>query len=282
LITFWQHHKQAIPDSIRIAGGVQGGVYNEFSKELATRISAEHQVSSEILPSGGSLENRERLLSGKVDLAPMQATAISGDQLCVVAPLFYELLYVLAKTDSNIESIGDLRGHRVAIGPPGSGSRATAELVFESLDLTPDLVIRDVIDWQQLFSDELPDAAMVCVGRGSPLISQLMADGRWRIVPIPTGIQISLQHPTLRPMTIQSNELPPEQSHPAGIPTVGTTAFLAACHDTPSELVVAALAALYQEPSPCDGMIPRHRAAEWQGLAFHRAARQYFAELKKQ
>jgi hypothetical protein len=195
--------------------------------------------------------------------------------------LFYELVYVLAKTDSSIQSIGDLRGHHVAIGPPGSGSRATAELVFDSLNLTPDLVIRDVIDWQQLFSDAAPDAAMVCIGRGSPLISKLLADGRWRIVPIPTGIQISLQHPTLRPMTIEPDELPGEHWQSSGVPTVGTTAFLAACQDTPSELVVAALRALYDEPSPCVGLIPRHRAAEWQGYAFHPAARHYFAELQK-
>ena len=104
LITLWQHHKKAMPDTVRIAGGVQGGVYNEVSTELANRVGAAHQVGTEVFPSGGSVENRDRLLAGMIDLAPMQATAISGDHLCVVAPLFYEVVYLLAQVDSGIES----------------------------------------------------------------------------------------------------------------------------------------------------------------------------------
>ncbi len=256
-----------------------------FQRNLPIVSEATHGVTTKILPSGGSLDNRDRLLSGEVDLAPMQATAISGDPLCVVAPLFYEVLYVLAKVDSEIRSIDDLRGHRVAVGPPGSGSRATAELVLSSLGLTPDLVTRDVIDWQQLFSDDAPDAAMLCIGQGSPLVSKLLTDGQWRVLAVPRGVQISLEHPTLRPMTIEADELSGMLTGDAavkGISTVGTTAFLAARNDTPSELVVAVLDALYQEPPPFIGLIPRDQSAEWQGLAFHPAARQYFVDLQTQ
>ena len=281
-ITIWQIHKESMPDMIRIAGGLEGGVYSDLSSELARRIGKAHGVDTEIKASGGSLDNRDRLLSGLVDLAPMQATAISGENLCVIAPLFYEVVYVLAKVDSDIRSISDLRGHTVAVGPPGSGSRATAELIFDSLSMTPDLVTRVVMDWQRLFSDDAPDAAMICIGRGSPLVSKLMANGRWRPVPVLRGVQISLQHPTLRPMTIERDPLSVQGGMDEGIATVGTTAFLAAREDTPSELVVAVLKALYEEPMPLLGMIPRNQAAEWQGLAFHPAARRYFADLRTQ
>ncbi len=40
------------------------------------------------------------------------------------------------------------------------------------------------------------------------------------------------------------------------------------------------LNALYDEPPPCIGLIPRTQAAEWQGLAFHPTARKYFAALQ--
>jgi TRAP transporter TAXI family solute receptor len=278
LLTFWQMHKEAMPDMIRIAGGVEGGVYSGVSAELARRIESHHPVQTEMTQSGGSIDNRDRLLSGLVDLAPMQATAISGDNLCVIAPLFYELLYVLAKTDSDIQSIEDLRGHHVAIGPHGSGSRATAELVFKSLNLTPELVVREVMDWGQLFSDEAPDAAMVCIGRRSRLVTDLLSTGRWRVVPIEQRITISLEHPTLFSMTIEPGELPANVGVTVGIPTVGTTAFLAARQDTPSELVLAVLNALYEDPSPVKELIPRSQAAEWQGLLFHDAARDYYQE----
>lgn len=283
-IAIWQINKEAMPHRVRIAGGIEGGIYNDVSSELATRVAKAHGVNVEVVSSGGSLDNRDRLLRGVIDLAPMQATSISGDQLRVVAPLFYEVLYVLARADSNVQSIEDLRGRRVAVGPQKSGSRATAELVFQSLGLTPDLVTRVVIDWSELMNDQTPDAAMVCIGRGSPLISALLADGRWRLVAIPRGDRISLQHPTLRPLTIEPSELRFASENrgtspvTAGVATVGTTAFLTARVDTPSELVLAALHGLYERPPLCEDLIPRHTAAEWQGLAFHQAARRYFSE----
>ncbi|QDT01869.1 Serine/threonine-protein kinase PrkC [Rubripirellula lacrimiformis] len=276
LATLWNQHKQAMPPSIRIAGGLTNGIYSNLSTELAQRIMAKHAVQTEIVSSNGSLDNRTQLLNYQVDLAPLQATAINGDQLCVVAPLFYEVLYVLAKTESVIVSLDDIAGHPVAVGAQGSGSRATAELVFDSLNLNNETVRRVVMAWEKLDDPQAPDVAMICIGRGSPIVTQLLDSGRWRLIPVPQGIQIALQHPTLRPMTIETSDHPGIQLPPTGVPTLGTTAFLAARHDTPSELVTEVLHALYLPPEPCLGLIPRRRAAEWQGLAFHPAARKFY------
>ncbi len=278
LATWWNQHKDQMPNSIRVAGGLEGGVYNDLSSKLATRVSQRHGIRAEVVASNGSLDNRARLLSYQIDVAPMQATAMSGDHVCVIAPLFYEILYVLAKKDSAIESIGELAGHAVAVGPEGSGSRATAEMVFDSLGLDETAVRRQVIAWDDLFEDSSLDAAMICIGRGSPLVTRLLERGEWRLVPLTEGIEISLQHPTLRPMSIEPTDHPKIDLPGNGIPTVGTTAFLAARDDTPADLVTAMLEALYQEPAPCIGLIPRRRAAEWQGLAFHPAARVFFSQ----
>ncbi|MCG8653526.1 MAG: TAXI family TRAP transporter solute-binding subunit, partial [Pirellulales bacterium] len=278
MMVFWQHHRNTMPDVVQIAGGLDGGVYNDVSQALAQRVEDDHAVQTHVIPSNGSIDNRQRLLAGQVDLAPMQGTAIIGDEICVVAPLFYEAIHVLARRDTSIQTVDDLHGHRVAVGPPGSGSRSTAELVFDSLGMTEDKVQREVIPWPELHKKDAPDAAIICIGRKSPLVSKLLASGRWRLVPIPSRIQISLQHPMLRPMTIGASEYSGIDLPEQGIATVGTTAFLAACQDTPSELVLAALEALYQEPPLCLGQISREHAEEWKGLAFHPAARAYFEQ----
>jgi TRAP transporter TAXI family solute receptor len=284
MMLMWQRHSQTIPSVVRVAGGVEDGIYNDFSQKLADRVKTAHGVETQVIASGGSVDNRDHLLAGLVDLAPMQATAITGDHLCVVAPLFYELLYVLARTESGIMSMADLRGRDVAVGPIGSGSRATAELVLASLQMTEQEVPRIVIDWSELSAKDTPEAAMLCIGRGSSLVKRLLSDGRWRLIPIENGIQISLHHPTLRPMTIESNEY--RANNPSikigeGLPTVGTTAYLAAREDSPSQLVIAALGALYATPTPFADLIPQSQVAEWQGLAFHPAARHYFLELSR-
>ncbi|TWU58777.1 Serine/threonine-protein kinase PrkC [Rubripirellula tenax] len=283
-LTVWHQRKDAIPSFIRIAGGLEGGVYSDLSSVLASRVARNHGTLTEVVSSNGSVDNRRRLLDYEIDLAPMQATVIDGDHLCVVAPLFYELLYVLVRSESNVTSLADLEGRRVAVGPQGSGSRTTAELIFDSLQLDDDAVHREVVDWQTLSSDGNQeseagiDVAMICIGQGSPLVTRLMAERKWRLIPVTEGIQIALQHPTLRPMSIEASDHPGIELPATGIPTVGTTAFLAARDDSPGELVTAMLDALYEDPAPCYGLISRRHAAEWQGLAFHPAARRFYRE----
>ena len=278
LFTIWRHQQQTMPNVVRVAGGIDDGVYNNVSIEIANRLQVAYDITTETIATSGSLDNRNRLLHGQVDIAPMQATAISGDRLRVIAPLFYEVLYVIARQDSQINSINDLYGHRVAVGPEGSGSRATAELVLASLDFSGDAVQREIIDWELLEEPDAPSAAMICIGRGSPLVRELLNSGTWRLVTIPDGIEIALAHPTLRPMTISPSEFPSIDLAANEIQTVGTTAFLAADADAPADLVRGVLEALYQEPELCVGLMPRYQAAEWQGLAFHPEARRFFQQ----
>ena len=284
-IAMLQSYRDAIPKTVRFAGGIDGGRYTDISNALADRIKKSHGVETLIIDSGGSLDNRNRLMRGEIDLAPMQATAISGNHLRVVAPLFYELVYVFAHKDSKIKSLDDLKNATVAIGPDGSGSQAAAEFVFESLGFDQTSVNRQVSGWHELFSDQPPDAAMICIGRGSVLITRLIESGQWRLIPIHQNFRISRQHPTLRPMMISPEDFLPNDSQRSdrvstwpteGVPTVGTTGFLAAMDDAPAELVVAALESLYADPPLGMDLIPRSNAAEWQGLAFHPAARRFY------
>ena len=273
-----------MPGQVRIAGGLQDGVYNTISTSIADALTANHGVGTFVIPSGGSLDNQRRLRDAEVDLAPMQASAINGGHLCVVSPLFYEAVHVLVRDGSGIVRVEDLPGHRVAVGPKGSGSRLAAELVFDSLGFSPDDCPREVIAWADLQLDTAPDAAVVCIGKGSKMVSDLLESKRWRLVPITDGIQIALDHPTLQPMTIKSAEYPGGHLIPAtGITTVGTTAFLAARVDAPSQMIDGVLDSLYRNESAADrfgniALIPRQQVAEWQGLNFHPAARKFFAE----
>ena len=276
LLQVWHHYNNVLPQSIRLAGGLDGGVYNDISQSIADRLVDHYGVEVQASPTRGSFDNRERLLAGDVHLAPMQAAAISGDQLCVVAPLFYEAVHVVVRSDMPVQTIEDLADHDVAVGPPQSGSRRTAELIFDSLQLTPPIRPLEVPGWSEMHRSDAPKAAVICIGKGSSLVSRLLTSGQWKLVPIPSAIQISLQHPTLRPMHIHSNEYVDANLPQGGIATVGTTAFLAAQQDTPGDLVNAALHVLYEDPTIFPSLISRSNAAEWQGLAFHPVARRYF------
>ena len=275
-LTVIQQSRQAMPRHVVLAGGIPGGVYDDLAERLASRLSQTNSVETSCISSSGSLDNRARLLARDVLLAPMQASAVNDERLCVVAPLFFEAVHLLARDDSGVTSITQLAGHRCAVGPDGSGSRIAAELVFDSFELTPEVLPREVTPWINLASDDAPDVAVICIGRGNRLVAELLTSGRWKLLPIENGIRVSLQHPTLRPMTISADEYDGAALPTLGIDTVGTTAFLAAQLDSPDILVEATLTALYQSPEIIRGLIPLSRAAEWQGLAMHPAARRFY------
>lgn len=277
--TVFQYYRNVIPDTIRIAGGIEGGVYNVVSEKLISRIAEANNVDDVFKQTGGSIANREGILSGEVHLAPMQATAIEGNQLCLVAPLFYEVVYVLAKKDSSIRTVHDLSG-KIAVGPASSGSKHTAELVLESLGLDDVELVSG--SWSNHYDPTLPqpEAAMVCIGRRSEIMKKLMDSGMWRLVPIPVGTRerISLRHPTLRPISVEPSEFPGEAIPAGGIPTVGTTAFLVTKKNAPSDLIRASLEALYSPPALREGMIPKSGYSDWRGFVFHDEARRYYEE----
>ena len=273
--------RRSMPQRVLIAGGSQGGIYTDVSTKLSQRLLAKHDVEVVVSPTEGSMDNRARLIAGEIHLAPMEASAISGGSLRVVAPLFYEAVHVLVREDSGIASVSDLRGRRIAVGPHGSGSRSTAEFVFESLDLGVDDAKRVEIAWPELYENDAPEAAVICIGCGSHLVSDLLSDGHWNLIAIPNSVAMALRHPTLRPMKIEPGDYQELKIPKDGIDTVGTTAFLAGTVDTPDALVEAALEAVYAEPAFLVGLIPRDRAAEWQGLAFHPIARKYFLAYHK-
>lgn len=269
-------YQERMPGEIRVGGGLEGGVYDDLSAELARRIGAKYGVESSMVSTEGSLDNRQRVLSGELDLAPMQSSAIHGGQLCVVAPLFYEAVHVLARRDTGIASFADLRGKTVAVGPEGSGSRLAAELLFDSSDFGEGALQRVIMPWSRLSSDPTIDAAVLCIGRGSTLVTELLRDEQFILVPIPEAIRVALDHPTLLPLSILPEDYPHADIPSAGLQTVGTTAFLAARIDTPDVLVTAALEAIYQDPPLIRGMIPRRYAAEFRGMQLHPAARAFF------
>ncbi|EKJ99024.1 serine/threonine protein kinase [Rhodopirellula baltica SH28] len=279
----WQQRiNNAMPTQIRIAGGLPGGLYNRVSEQLSKTLQSQTSVPCEVIGTNGTWDNRERLIAGEFELAPIQATAVNGETLRVVAPLFYEAVHVLIRDDSEIDSVEDLSGQRIAVGPHGSGSRRAAEMVLESLGLSESVSPRVEMPWDTLQETNpkvSAEAAIICIGVGSDLVTRMLAEQRWHLLPLPDGVSIALQHPTLHAMTIATDAYAGSSIPPSGIHTVGTTAFLVCRDSAPDPLIESTLQALYEEPSIV-GLIPARQAAEWQGLAFHRISRRYYDDLE--
>jgi TRAP transporter TAXI family solute receptor len=101
----------------------------------------------EVSPSPtASVQNAHRLAAGEIDFGFMAANwigrAVNGEApfaqkiaLRMVAPMNAGPLFFVARSDSGLRTVGDLRGRRVVVGPQHSGMAQHAHVMFGALGL---------------------------------------------------------------------------------------------------------------------------------------------------
>ena len=135
-------------------GGVTGVYYPAGGAicRLVNRDRAEHGIRCGVESTGGSVFNINAIRSGELEFgvaqSDMQYHAVNGsqqfeetgafDELRAVFSLHPEPFTVVARADAGISSFEDLRGKRVNIGNPGSGQRATMDVVLDAMGWTVD------------------------------------------------------------------------------------------------------------------------------------------------
>lgn len=132
---------------ISIATGAVTGVYYPAGGSICHLVNIgrkDHGIRCTIESTGGSGDNIDKLRSGEVEFGVVQSDihyqALKGlsqyaalgpfTELRSVMALYPEPFTVMARKDSGIRTIADLRGHRINIGNPGSGHRGTMEQVM--------------------------------------------------------------------------------------------------------------------------------------------------------
>ncbi|WP_375176558.1 TAXI family TRAP transporter solute-binding subunit [Marinobacter mobilis] len=130
-------------------GGVTGVYYPAGGAicRLVNMDRKEHGIRCSVESTGGSVYNLNAIRQGELDLAVAQSDwqyhAFNGtngfaedgpnEDLRAVFSLHPEPFTVVAAKGSNINSFEDLEGKRVSVGNPGSGQRATAEVLMEAM-----------------------------------------------------------------------------------------------------------------------------------------------------
>ncbi len=270
-------HDRSMPQHLSIAAGSPGGMYHTLASQLSANLELTTRNHPTVYTTDGSKENMERLLDRRVDLALLQGTSVRSGRVSVVAPMYFEALHLLVRADKPIYQLEDLRGHRVAVGTSDSGTREVVEILLENDALTIGDFEALPFDLPAVKSDSTVDAAFAVIKVGHSRITELLLNGVFKLIPIANSQSISLNEPTVRPFEISPSDY--QGLIASSIQTIATPAFLTARLDTSSRLVEECLNAIYASKSPIDGLIPAERAAHWQGLPLHPAARRYFEKF---
>jgi len=176
-----------------LAGAISRIVYN--AKDLNLRATVES--------SGASVANAQLIGAGDADFALLQNDIAYYAYNGAVLPAFKdrpirnmgglftiypELVHVVATQASGVKSVRDLRGKRVVLGPPGSGTEQNALQLLEAHGLREaDLARAERID-AAAAADQLKDgrvdAAFFTTGLGSAVIVDAFLTGKVVLVPV--------------------------------------------------------------------------------------------------
>ena len=136
-------------ERVTMLGGPPAGMFGIFATGIGTYLSkAVPNLNVSVAATAGSVENLRRVDAADAEIGISFAGDVhegynglekfQGKPLTnvrAVGVVFMGVAHVIAYGDSGIKTVDDLAGKRVAVGNPGSGTFATAERVFRSLNL---------------------------------------------------------------------------------------------------------------------------------------------------
>jgi TRAP transporter TAXI family solute receptor len=280
LIVVWFLTRPIVPNPIRIAAGKPGGLYDEFARALKGPLSLEEKYGVELLPTDGAVDNQELLWQGEADLAILQGGAVSMEGLAGVVPLYHEVVHVIARKGRGIESVKDLIGKNIIIGPKNSGMRRAAQSLFEHYGLQTDC---PPAYFTELSVDATWDGAIVTTGLMNKDLRKLLHTGLFELIPIESHRALALRYPHFSSYTIpkgffgEGPVIPPKDIH-----TIATMAFLAVHAEADAPLVTHTLDTLYNNDltQTVPTLLSRSEAAQWRIFPMHPTSQGYFSPYK--
>lgn len=190
---------------IQIATGGVTGVYYPAGGAICRLVNREtkrHGIRCAVLPSVGSAYNIGAVRMGEVEFGLTQSDtqfhAYHGtEQFIAKGPyaklrslfsLYLEPFTVVARVDSGVRAFADLKGKRVNIGVPGSGQRATMDVLLKALGWSADDFgeAREFkpVEQVQALCDNRIDAMVYTVGHPSGAIKQATAGCNSRLIEV--------------------------------------------------------------------------------------------------
>jgi len=147
---------------VRLATGPRGGGFFPLGEQVAGALGAlMPNVEIKTFVSSGAVSNLESVQRGEADLgftfSDVAYIAFNGqlddnpvpfDRLRGIAVLQLTPISLVARADAPIRGLADLRGRRVAVGPLGSGTALTANLILHAFGLDPPIVHAETVSFQ--------------------------------------------------------------------------------------------------------------------------------------
>jgi TRAP transporter TAXI family solute receptor len=248
--------------TLTFATGQRGGLYHELGQAIADEVQQAHpHLHIQLVETTGSLDNANRLQKQTAHLALLQNDTQAGAHVRSLTAIHPELLHFLCHHKAGIQSIRDLAGKTVALGPKGSGSeKFTREFLrFAGFSKSQLTLVNLPLDeaTQQLMTGKV-DALLFLTGLGNDACQRALQSGQVHLTPLAPltassdtrfgaqiladGFRVHYQHAS--PHTIPLLAYSGQPVYPIG--TVGVKAVLACHTNLPDEIAETLTRTLYE------------------------------------
>ncbi|MEU6526896.1 TAXI family TRAP transporter solute-binding subunit [Streptomyces sp. NPDC046924] len=289
--------------TVTLSTGTRAGVYQKYGELLRTSLSRDMpDLEVRLLTSDGSQENVRRVATGEADFAITAADAVEAyrlsdrrgaDRLRGVARLYDDYVQLVVPPGSDIRSVADLRGKRVAIGPPKSGVRLIANQVLRAAGIDPEQDIRPSADGIDTGPGRLGrglDAFFWSGGLPTDGLQTLSEDSRLRFVPITADLVAQLHRQSGATRHYRATNMPesayPRSQRGATVPTMAVSNLLITRTDTDPRLTEWLTRIVLKSRDPIGKevhsaqLVDVRTAIYTDPLRLHDGARRYYRSVK--
>jgi TRAP transporter TAXI family solute receptor len=270
----------------RIGTGGTAGTYYPIGGIIANAVSQPGKLVATAVASNGSVANINGILGGSFEAGFTQSDvafwAYSGtgtfegkpkaQDLRLIATLYPESIHLVARKGAGIKSVADLKGKRVSMDEPGSGTLVDVRLILGAYGMTDKDIKAEYLKPNQA-GDKLKDGgldAFFFVG-GAPAgaIAELASSG--------AGIEIvPLVGPEIDALRAKQEFFTPD-----------TIAAMVTSAKLPEQVVYDVTKALYSDATrkTLDNghakgkLITRDNAVKGAGIPFHPGAEKFYKEI---
>jgi len=301
----------------RIGTAATSGTYFPIGSEIASAISnppgsrdcakggscGVPGVIAVAQASQGSVENAEQVFKGQLESALCQADvanwAYTGtnqfekqgamNTLRALANLYSETVHVIVRADSGIHALKDLKGKRVGLGEPESGTLVDSRLVLSAVGLTEKDIKGSNVKLaaaEDSLKDGSLDAIFQIAGYPVTAISELATALPIRLLPVPPDAidKLKKKYGFFTESTIPANTY---EGVDSDTPTLGIGAEWIASSSLETDFVYQMVKALWNDSTrrllesghPIGKRIARAHAVDGLALPLHPGAEKYYREV---
>lgn len=248
--------------------------------------------------TGAAMENIRLIDKEDVELAIVQSDttdyAYKGTELFkeklsnirVISYLYPEIIQLVARADSNINSMHDLKGKIVGVGAPGSGTEAAFRQIMEVYGLTYDDINEQFLSFSECayrFKEKEIDAFLVVAGLPNSAILDISRQSEIKVINLTDDMIMKINHkfPFFTKAIIPANTY---NGQTADVKSVAVMATLVTNAKTPDDIVYSITKIMFENMSALAQAHPKGKeikleyAAKSITVPFHPGAQQYFKE----